>query len=440
MLIIFVDAELIKNGTSYLVSNNKLTGTSLEVLSFVVGGIQQNQTFNDSIDGRSRLFAGSEDKFRRITLTVEMNAEYVQRIAHLRDSINELFSGEFILREKRVKSIEVEYESPGQKTGGLQIGDAEYVNGKQILVTKVNAIEIDDTLLKSTFTVEFETTDLPYFETIYTTKELNDTGYDAMVGKYGLVDDIHIDRTQYTFEGIRFNRNLLPSPYNYRKLSGDYTTQILENGLTKGTYTISFEYVLNSAPNGVTNFLLYAGGIVVHIELDSYIEEGSSRIYGTFTITDAQSGKALVLYGGTNAAQSLENDISFNDVKIESGGIPTPFDIPNNIPNNKFSVWNAGNVTIEPENMYLYITLGLVTTDGLLKLTNKTTGETFEFRKKVEGRNIYLDGMNIMEGTAINALRNTNRQRIKLVPGKNDFEIVGAVFSQITVNTRFYYK
>ena len=307
MLIIFVDAELIKNGTSYLVSNNKLTGTSLEVLSFVVGGIQQNQTFNDGIDGRSRLFAGSEDKFRRITLNVKADAYDIHDISHLRNAINELFDGEFYIREKRIKTVDVEYESPGQKTGELNFGKPEYVNGQQHKVVKVNAIDHEE-LLTNEFVIELETTDLPYGESVYTTKELNDTGLSALSEKYGLVDGINDEQTQYVF-------------------------------------------------------------------------------------TD-----------------------------------------------NTFSVWNAGNVTVEPESMYIYITLGLVTTDGSLKLTNKTTGETFEFRKDVTNRNIYLDGMNIMEGTAINALRNTNRQRIKLVPGVNNFEITGATFSQITVSFKFYYK
>ena len=306
MLIIFVDAELIKNGTSYLVSNNKLTGTSLEVLSFVVGGIQQNQTFNDGIDGRSRLFAGSEDKFRRITLNVKADAYDIHDISHLRNAINELFDGEFYIREKRIKTVDVQYESPGQKAGELSFGKPEYVNGQQHKVVKVNTIDHEE-LLTNEFIVELETTDLPYGESVYTTKELNDTGLSALAEKYGLVDGIDDEQTQYVF-------------------------------------------------------------------------------------TD-----------------------------------------------NTFSVWNAGNVTVEPESMYIYITLGLVTTSGNLRLTNKTTGETFAFNKAVTNRNIYLDGMDINEGTAINALRSTNRQRIKLVPGRNNFEITGATFSQITVSFKFYY-
>ena len=288
-------------------SNNKLTGTSLEVLSFVIGGIQQNQTFNDGIDGRSRLFSGSEDKFRRITLNVKADAYDIHDISHLRNAINELFDGEFYIREKRIKSVDVQYESPGHKTGELNLWKPEYVNGQQHKVVKVNAIDHEE-LLTNEFVIELETTDLPYGESVYTTKELNDSGLSTLAEKYGLVDGIDDEKTQYVF-------------------------------------------------------------------------------------TD-----------------------------------------------NTFSVWNAGNVTVEPESMYIYITLGLVTTDSSLKLTNKTTGETFAFNKAVTNRNIYVDGMNIMEGTAINALRNTNRQRIKLVPGVNNFEITGATFSQITVSFKFYYR
>ena len=204
MLIIFVDAELIKNGTSYLVSDNKLTGTSLEVLSFVVGGIQQNQTFNDGIDGRSRLYAGSEDKFRRITLNVKGDAYDIHDISHLRNAINELFDGEFYIREKRIKSVDVEYESLGQKTGELNIGKPEYVNGQQHKVVKVNAIDHEE-LLSNEFVVELETTDLPYGESVYTTKELNDTGLSALAEKYGLVDGIDDEKTQYVFTENTFS-------------------------------------------------------------------------------------------------------------------------------------------------------------------------------------------------------------------------------------------
>lgn len=185
-------------------SDNKLTGTSLEVLSFMSSGIKK-RTGSEYSDGRpGRINYHSEDEYRTITLTLQATAEDMHDITHLRDAINELFDGEMFIREMRIKDIKVEYEHPGQRTGELQLEAPEYVNGKQIKVAMVNSPEIDDTTLVSTFTVEFETTELPYFETIYTTLELHDSGYSATAEKYGLVDNIDDEKVKYRFAESNF--------------------------------------------------------------------------------------------------------------------------------------------------------------------------------------------------------------------------------------------
>ena len=185
-------------------SDNKLTGTSLEVLSFISSGIKK-RTGSEYSDGRpGRINYHSEDEYRTITLLVQSTAYDMQDVAHLRDAVNELFDGELMIREMRIKSAEVEYESPGQRTGELQIEAPEYVNGKQIKVAVVNSPEIDDATLVSTFTVEFETTESPYFETIYTTLELHDSGYSATAEKYGLVDNINDEKVKYRFTENNF--------------------------------------------------------------------------------------------------------------------------------------------------------------------------------------------------------------------------------------------
>ena len=437
MLIIFVDAELIKNGTSYLVSNNKLTGTSLEVLSFVIGGIQQNQTFNDGIDGRSRLFAGSEDKFRRITLNVKAEAYDIHDISHLRNAINELFDGEFYIREKRIKTVDVEYESPGQKTGELNFGKPEYVNGQQHKVVKVNAIDHEE-LLTNEFVIELETTDLPYGESVYTTKELNDTGLSALAEKYGLVDGIDDEKTQYVFYGEPYNENLLgDSEKSYNNATSNIANYPIKEDISVGEkVTVSIYGELGS---GRASFDLYnTSGSADYLVGRVYPEDFDDEL-GAYVATFSWSVGANTELRVFQTPSSSTSSSTINKIKLERGVKVTPFENPG-ITKTSFSVWNAGNVTVEPESMYIYITLGLVTTDGSLKLTNKTTGETFAFNKAVTNRNIYLDGMNIMEGTAFNALRNTNRQRIRLVPGVNNFEITGASFSQITVSFKFYYK
>ena len=181
-----------------------MTGTSLEVLSFMSSGIKK-RTGSEYSDGQpGRINYHSEDEYRTVTLTVQATAEDMHDITHLRDAVNELFDGELMLREMRIKSVEVEYESMGQRTGELQLEAPEYVNGKQIKVAMVNSPEIDDTTLVSTFTVEFETTELPYFETIYTTLELHDSGYSATAEKYGLVDNIDVEKVKYRFTENNF--------------------------------------------------------------------------------------------------------------------------------------------------------------------------------------------------------------------------------------------
>ena len=301
-----MDVEIVKkNGRKFRLSNYGV------VKDFVVSSIDR-EVVRDSVDGRpGSLDYGVIEGDRSISVPFIFKSEDLHDYAHLRDELYSLLGDTepFYIREmRRPKTLQYDFVSFGQKPKWSSQTDNEYVNGKQYLVRLDGTISPSQKGIRGEVSLEFVTSGLPYAESVYTTKELNDTGLSALAEKYGLVDGINDEQTQYVF-------------------------------------------------------------------------------------TD-----------------------------------------------NKFSVWNAGNVTVEPESMYIYITLGLVTTDGSLKLTNKTTGETFAFNKEVTNRNIYLDGMNIMEGTAINALRNTNRQRIKLVPGVNNFEITGATFSQITVSFKFYYK
>ena len=289
-------------------SDNKLTGTSLEVLSFMSSGIKK-RTGSEYSDGRpGRINYHSEDEYRTITLTVQATAYDMQDVAHLRDAVNELFDGELLLREMRIKSVEVEYESMGQRTGELQLEVPEYVNGKQIKVAMVNSPEIDDTTLVSTFTVEFETTESPYFETIYTTLELHDTGYSATAEKYGLVDNIDDEKVKYRF--------------------------------------------------------------------------------------------------------------------TESN----------------FSVYNAGNVTVEPENMLLNIIVNAVRSDNNFAIRNVTTGEEIILKRESVGSHFRIQGMVVSLGSITNIFRDTNRRFISLVPGDNQFEILNGTFEEIRFEFKYLYK
>src|SRR5699024_3548069 len=104
-----------------------------------------------------------------------------------------------------------------------------------------------------------------------------------------------------------------------------------------------------------------------------------------------------------------------------------------------FTVYNAGNVTVEPEFMSLEIYIRLVTSDGDFTIKNDTTGEEFKYYRTINGRNLRLNGVDFREGT-INGFRDTNRTFIRLVPGINRFTISGATFEEARFNFKYYYK
>lgn len=107
---------------------------------------------------------------------------------------------------------------------------------------------------------------------------------------------------------------------------------------------------------------------------------------------------------------------------------------------NKFTVWNGGNVTLDPRNMPLKIKLKHLVTDGTFKLTNKTTGETFEYYTPRNGNTVDLDGVQAFLGYQLNRLRQTNRKYISIVPGMNEIEYSGGTMDDIQFNFPFYFK
>lgn len=106
----------------------------------------------------------------------------------------------------------------------------------------------------------------------------------------------------------------------------------------------------------------------------------------------------------------------------------------------KFTVWNGGNVTLDPRNMPLKIKLKHLVTDGKFKLTNKTTGETFEYYTPRTGNTVDLDGVQAFVGYQANRLRQTNRKYISIVPGINEIEYSGGTMDDIEFDFPFYYK
>jgi len=103
-----------------------------------------------------------------------------------------------------------------------------------------------------------------------------------------------------------------------------------------------------------------------------------------------------------------------------------------------FSIYNAGDIDIDPRVLPLKITFTGASTN--LKITNVTTGDTWQYNGATTASDtITLDGVRALKnGTSIFGA--TNRKLITIKPGWNDFIITGASGSfTISFDFRFYY-
>ena len=105
-----------------------------------------------------------------------------------------------------------------------------------------------------------------------------------------------------------------------------------------------------------------------------------------------------------------------------------------------FTVYNAGNVTVEPESMMLNINVNSVQSDNNFTIRNKTTGEEIVLKRASTGSHFRIQGMVISLGSITNIFRDTNRKFISLVPGDNQFEILNGTFGEINFELKYLYK
>lgn len=107
---------------------------------------------------------------------------------------------------------------------------------------------------------------------------------------------------------------------------------------------------------------------------------------------------------------------------------------------NKFTVYNAGNVTVEPESMYISLLFYYCSIpNGKMTVKNLTTGDTLVINSTENRRHIRQDGMVFTIG-GVNRFRDTNRRFISLAPGDNQFEVTGATFDEARIDFKYYYK
>ena len=200
--------------------------------------------------------------------------------------------------------------------------------------------------------------------------------------------------------------------------------------------TLSYDFVdFGQKPkyeDGTENVLV--GGKRYKVRIASPFDFEQFKTYGSTVLEFKTVG---LPYSESVYTTKELNDTGY-DALVEKYGLVDSINSDNTkykFTERNFSIWNAGNVTVEPETMYLEI---IVTgSDGNLEIRNKTTNDILIVNAN-HGGTFDVKGM-AMRMAAINVFRDSNKRYIRLASGKNEFEVIGQ-FTDITIDFRFYYK
>ena len=472
-----MDVEIVKqNGQSFRLSDYGV------VQDFVVHSIDRS-VVRDPIDGRSGLQDyGVEIGDRTIEVPMIFKAADLHDYAHLRDELYGLLddSEPFYIREmRRPKALQYDFVDFGRKPKWESQTDNEYVNGKQYKVRLNSSLTPEQRSLSGEVSIEFVTSDIPYAESIYTTLELHDSGYSATAEKYGLVDNIDDEKVKY-----RFNQDVKSNfiPNSDTRVAGNmsawkprgpnvtmnasvqseswYLLQVQNSGTYIATESNEIAFDLIAGEEYTLTYFAQPSALITAMDYNWLIRSGQPNLklptpkvtlnhgirtgttyYNKYDITFTAefTGKCSVIIGG-NLASGSQSFLYFSYPRLYKGAESKSWSevIPDG-GTTSFTVYNAGNVTIEPESMYLNIGMRYVTTSGGFKIRNETTGEEHIINSAHERRHLRLNGMVVTSGN-LNNFRNTNRRFISLSPGDNKFTVSGGTFEEIEIDFKYLYK
>ena len=420
-----MDAEIIyDNGERF-----KLSDLSVKVIDFKVSSMAKQSVYED-IEGANRVDYGAEYKHRTISIPFVMTAYDLHDFAHLRneifakvDSLESLYIRE-MRRPKREQYTFVDFNEKPKYIVGT---DNQYVDGKQYRVRLRDVIEIDQRGVKGDGVLVFETTESPYAQSVYTTLDLHDSGYSATAEKYGLVDNIDDEKVKYRFKND--TQTIAVSGWN-------------DGGISPSNGEVNDSNINNIYSNEIT---VAPGMVIAFEELSNHPNINFWRAFeyngSTFIrVIQGSPGTNTVSFTATGNRIRFSTSVHPNmPVRAVNVGVDVSPQVGNRLTTTNFKVYNAGNVTVEPESMMLNIELKGATSSGNLSLKNITTGEEFKLNKDISNRNVKLEGINVTEN-GINVFRDTNRRFISLAPGDNLFEVSGATFNEIRFNFKYLYK
>ncbi|WP_415425707.1 phage tail domain-containing protein [Staphylococcus borealis] len=178
---------------------------------------------------------------------------------------------------------------------------------------------------------------------------------------------------------------------------------------------------------------------IIKLQVDGqFIPERYGYWYSTLEVT----GKSVGLPFWQTKYTTQDIDMKTHNALTEKFGLADGIhdDYLNySFTENSFSVWNGGNLTIDPRNMYLKITVNNLRSEGNFTIYNETTGEKFIYKESISPTVLYLDGTKVLI-VNYNRLRNTNRKFISLAQGENKISVLNGTYDNIKFDFPYYFK
>ena len=378
-------------------------------LDIFVGSIAKERA-TETIEGRNGI--------------VDYGTNYVDRPVELSMWINSSDTTDYRLLRNELYAL-------------FDTGNAFYIEETRV-PSRVLKVAVDESFIPDRLTIRnasvdvtCRTLDSVFWESKYTTLELHDSGYDATADKYGLVDNINQDYLKYVYEPnfidillyeYPFEKGMISSASGENATSSRHVRSAYIEVLPGQRYTIQ--------DKGINNQLDYWW--VFEYDVDG-------KYIGSLDTNGDPNPKKLDFIARGNMIRIMPNPKAEEVISLSSVG-STILPVMTGPPmEHTIEVYNAGNVTIEPESMFLELNFSYVSTGRQFVINNLTTEESFVY-KRIENRtHIKIQGLVVTRGL-FNAFRLTNRKFISLAPGVNRIKISGGTFESLSINTKFYYK
>ncbi|WP_294582948.1 phage tail domain-containing protein [uncultured Staphylococcus sp.] len=199
------DIEIVKGKNKYLISDNPFTYNDLTVVSYDVQGADYKRTFQTLERVNGRFLSGvSEDK-KKVSLRLRYSTDRPAFAAQLKTRLQALLAGDFYIRELATNDPTIEFEQIG--TSKMQEFELDYVDGNQLHVGLVSGVNFDTTQIAGEFTLDFETIDLPYFESIgYSTDLASSPNLNLWGAGQSIVMTETDWRRRYVFNNVRSDK------------------------------------------------------------------------------------------------------------------------------------------------------------------------------------------------------------------------------------------